>query len=58
MMTSLNEQCCSIPPFKTEYVPIGNTISFINTEGKELDVYVTGPLDAKIALVGIYGRPL
>ena len=57
-MASSDEQCCTIPPFKSDYVPIGKTISIQNIEGKELDVYITGPLEANIALVGIYGRPL
>jgi len=51
---TLNEQCCTIPPFKSDYRPVGKTIT-LQVPGKEdLPVYVTGPEDSKTALIGIY----
>ncbi|CZR51328.1 uncharacterized protein PAC_01203 [Phialocephala subalpina] len=49
-----NEQCCTIPPFKSDYKPVGRTITLQVPGGEDLPVYVTGSEGAKIALVGIY----
>jgi hypothetical protein len=51
-MATLPEQCCTIPPFKSDYQPIGERFK-LGEEG--LEVYTTGPKDAKTALVAIYG---
>lgn len=53
-----NEQCCTIPPFKSDYNPVGKTITLKVRGGEDLPVYVTGPEGAKTALVGIYGSSL
>jgi hypothetical protein len=49
---ALPDQCCTLPPFKSDYVLVGKHIRIKNGE---LDVYVTGPAEAQIALVCIYG---
>jgi len=49
-MASLSDQCCTLPPFKSDYEPLGQTIKL---DGG-LQMYTTGPKDARIALVGIY----
>lgn len=54
-MTSLPEQCCTLPPFKTDYEPVGKRF-MIKVEGQdELEVYSTGSSEAKTALVAIFG---
>ncbi|KAE8444196.1 hypothetical protein EG329_000793 [Mollisiaceae sp. DMI_Dod_QoI] len=49
-----NEQCCTIPPFKSDYQPVGKTITLQVPGNEDLPVYVTGPADSKTALIGIY----
>lgn len=52
-----NEQCCSLPPFTSDYSPVGEFVK-LGVEGKEeLEVYITGPKDARAALICIYGLP-
>jgi hypothetical protein len=52
-----NEQCCTLPPFKSDYVPTGKTIQLqSDVSGQNLDVYLTGPEAATTALVAIYGK--
>ncbi len=46
---SMPAACCSLPPVKSDYVPVGKTEKFL-----DMDVYVVGPADAKVALIGIY----
>jgi hypothetical protein len=54
-MTELSDQCCTLPPFKSDYVPTGRTFT-IKVEGqKDLDVYTVGPEDSTTVLVVIYG---
>ena len=54
-MTSLPEQCCTLPPFKTDYKPVGERF-MIKVEGQdELEIYSTGSSEAKVALVAIFG---
>jgi hypothetical protein len=52
-----NEQCCSLPPFTSDYSPVGEFVK-LGVEGKEeLEVYITGPKNARAALICIYGLP-
>ena len=53
-----NDQCCTLPPFKSDYEPIGRRVA-IKVEGKEdMEVYLTGPSSSSNkALVAIYGIP-
>jgi hypothetical protein len=52
-----NEQCCSLPPFTSDYSPVGEFVK-LGVEGKEeLEVYITGPKDARAALICIYSLP-
>jgi hypothetical protein len=54
-----HEQCCTLPPFSSDYVPVGETIQLgidSDVSGQKLDVYITGPADATTALVAIYGK--
>lgn len=54
-MASLPEQCCTLPPFKTDYKPGGQRFK-IKVEGQDdLEIYSTGPSEATTALVAIYG---
>jgi hypothetical protein len=54
-MGSLPEQCCTLPPFKSDYQPVGEKFK-IKVDGQsDLEIYTTGPSDAKTVLVGIYG---
>lgn len=55
-MATLPEQCCTLPPTKTDYKPLGKTTKII-VENKEYDLYTAGPADSKYVLVGIYGAP-
>lgn len=54
-MASLPEQCCTFPPFKSDYKPIGERCKLSNGD---LEIYTTGPRDAEYALVAIHGRSL
>jgi len=45
----LSEECCKIAPVHSDYLPQGATLSL-----PELDLYVTGSLDSKLALVVVY----
>jgi hypothetical protein len=54
-MENLPEQCCNLPPFKAEYEPVGERVK-VEAEGKDFEVYVTGPKDSKYVLVGIHGK--
>ena len=54
-MASLPEQCCTLPPFKSDYNPIGQRFK-IKVEGQdELEVYSTGNVNSTTALVAIFG---
>ncbi|KAK4690387.1 hypothetical protein P7C71_g6389, partial [Lecanoromycetidae sp. Uapishka_2] len=50
---SLPEQCCTLPPTKTAYTPLGRTTTII-VRGKSFPLYTTGPQESKHILVGIY----
>ena len=52
-----NEQCCSLPPFTSDYSPVGEFVKLGVEEKEELEVYITGPKDAGAALICIYGLP-
>lgn len=54
-MTNLPEQCCTLPPFKSDYRPIGERTK-IKVGEKYFDLYITGPNDSKHALVCIHGK--
>jgi hypothetical protein len=57
-MGSLPDQCCDIPPFKSNYVPIGKRIT-LDVAGKTpIEVYMTGPSDGTHAIIGLYGTSL
>ena len=58
-MAAPSDQCCTLPPFKSDYVPLGKHIK-LPTNNSPLDVYVTGPAEAQnnTALVCIYGTPV
>jgi hypothetical protein len=53
-----NDQCCTLPPFTSDYEPIGKKVT-IKVEGKDdMEVYITGPSSpstSRKALVAIYG---
>ncbi|KAF2102917.1 alpha/beta-hydrolase [Rhizodiscina lignyota] len=52
--SEVNEQCCTLPPFKSDYVPVGKRFT-LQIEGQDdLEVYETGDPDAKQALVAIH----
>jgi hypothetical protein len=53
----LNEQCCSLPPFTSDYSPVGEFVKLGVEKKEELEVYITGPKDAQAALICIYGLP-
>jgi hypothetical protein len=54
-MATLPEQCCTLPPFKSDYSPVGKRFS-IQVDGQaDLEIYSTGPEDAQTVIVAIYG---
>jgi hypothetical protein len=57
-MASLPDQCCDIPPFKSNYTPIGKRV-MLDVEGRNpIEVYLTGPSDGTRAIIGLYGMRL
>jgi hypothetical protein len=54
-MASLPEQCCTLPPFKSDYQPVGERTK-IKVGEKDVDIYITGPNDSKNALIGLHGK--
>jgi hypothetical protein len=56
MATTNPDQCCTLPPFTSDYEPVGKEVT-IPVEGKEdMSVYITGPSSPSTkALVAIYG---
>lgn len=57
-MASLPEQCCNLPPFKTDYKPVGQRFKIKVGGQEDLEIYSTGPADATTALVAIFGVSL
>ena len=56
-MGSPPDQCCDIPPFKSNYKPIGKRIILDAEDKPPIEVYLTGPSDATRA-IGLYGTQL
>ena len=57
-MTTLPEQCCILPPFQSDYNPIGRRFK-INVGGQDdLEVYSTGQLDSSKVLIAIFGAKI
>jgi hypothetical protein len=56
MAKTEQDQCCTLPPFTSNYEPAGKRIS-IKVEGREdMEIYLAGPSSsATKALVAIYG---
>jgi hypothetical protein len=55
-METLPDQCCNLPPFQSDYSPIGRKFQ-IKVDGQEdLEIYSTGPEQSTFALVGIHGK--
>ena len=54
-MTSLPVQCCTLPPFESDYKPVGERVT-IEVDGKDVELYIAGPKDAKYASIGIHGE--
>ncbi|KAI8818509.1 dienelactone hydrolase [Fimicolochytrium jonesii] len=48
-MTEINKACCSLPPVKSAYKPVGTTTTIAG-----LECYVTGPQTADKALIAVY----
>lgn len=55
-MAQLPEQCCTLPPFTSDYTPTGTyfTISVPENDQPDLRVYSAGPADASTVLVCVY----
>ena len=55
MADKLSAQCCSLPPFTSEYTPTGTYLTIpVPDNQPDLPVYAVGPADATTALVCIY----
>lgn len=55
-METLPDQCCALPPFRSDYSPIGRRFK-IKVDGQEdLEIYSTGPEESATVLVGIHGK--
>lgn len=53
---TLPDQCCTIPPFQSDYSPIGRKFK-IKVEGQEeLEIYSTGSVKSRIALLSVHGK--
>lgn len=55
-MAQLPEQCCTLPPFTSDYTPTGTyfTLPVPENDQPDLPVYTAGPADAKTVLVCVY----
>ena len=51
----LNDQCCTLPPFKSDYTPIGKRFTLKVAGQDDLEVYETGDSNAKQVLVAVHG---
>lgn len=54
MAPGLPDQCCTLPPFKSDYEPVGKHLALKSRDGTELDIYVTGRAETTVALVCVY----
>ncbi|CAK7204858.1 hypothetical protein SEUCBS139899_007620 [Sporothrix eucalyptigena] len=56
MADQLPEQCCTLPPFTSDYTPTGSyfTIPVPDNKQPDLRVYSAGPTDAKTVIVCVY----
>lgn len=55
-METLPDQCCNLPPFQSDYSPIGRKFKIQVDGQEELEIYSTGQEQSTIALVGIHGK--
>lgn len=53
---NLPEQCCTLPPFVSNYEPVGRRFSIDVPEQEQLPLYETGNATAQTVLVGVHGR--
>lgn len=51
---TLPAQCCTLPPFHSDYEPNGETLIVKGRDGLDMNVYSVGPKDAKHALICVY----
>lgn len=50
----LPAQCCTLPPLKSSYSPVGETFAILGKERKPIEIYSVGPSDAEYGLLCVF----